>query len=197
MLHTIQTFAVNHIILWQIIIFFWILITNIVPVMFFFYPDIFIFISVFLVKNWLISWYIPWLLLIIWALIWEYISFFIWKMYWKKILEHKYFQKDLIKKWVEKLYKNGVKTLIIWKIIPWVWWFIPVLSWITNLETKKFIFWDFIMIIYAISWVFFTWLIWLHFAEKIFWPIVRTILWWCFIIYVIWHLVYEFIIKNK
>ncbi len=195
-IHTIQTFAANHLILWQLIIFFWILITNIVPVMFFFYPDIFVFISVFLIQNWILPWYIPWGLLIVWAFIWEYISFYIWKKYWIHILEHKFFQKDLSKKWIEKLRKNWVKTLIIWKLLPWVWWFIPVLSWITKIDTKKFLIWDFIMITYAVSAVFFSWLVWLHFAEQWFWKKVWFILWWILIIYIIWHLIYEFKFKK-
>ena len=195
-IHTIQTFAANHLILWQLIIFFWILITNIVPVMFFFYPDIFVFISVFLIKNWIVSWYIPWWLLIVGAFIWESISFFIWKKYWIHILDHKFFKKDLAQKWLEKLRKNWVKTLIIWKLLPWVWWFIPVLSWITKIDTKKFLIWDFIMITYAVSAVFFSWLVWLYFAEQWFWKKVWFILWWILIIYIIWHLIYEFKFKK-
>jgi len=196
-INTIQTFAMNHLILWQLVVFFWILLTNIVPVMFFLYPDIFIFISIFLVKKWILMWYIPWWLLIVWAFIWEYISFYIWKKYWVHILEHKYFQKDISKKWIKKLEQNWVKTLIIWKVLPWIWWFIPVLSGITKMDTKKFLFWDFVMITYAVSAVFFSWLLWLHFAEQWFGKKVWFIIWWLLIVYIIWHLIYEFKIKKN
>ncbi len=195
--HSIQVFATNHIILWQLVIFFWILITNIVPLMFFIYPEIFIFISIFLVKNWILPWYSSWWLLIIWAFIWEYISFYIWKKYWIHILDHKFFQKGLSKKWIGKLKENWIKTLIIWKMLPWIWWFIPVLSGITKLDTKKFIFWDFIMITCAISTVFFSWLVWLHFAEEWFGKKVWFIIWWILIIYIIGHLIYEFKFKKN
>ncbi len=195
--HSIQVFATNHIILWQLVIFFWILITNIVPLMFFIYPDVFIFISVFLIKNRILPWYIPWWLLIIWAFIWEYISFYIWKKYWIHILDHKFFQKGLSKKWIGKLKENWIKTLIIWKMLPWIWWFIPVLSGITKLDTKKFLILDFIMILYGISLVFFSWLLWLNVAEEWFGKKVWFIIWWILIIYIIGHLIYEFKFKKN
>jgi len=196
-IHFLQQIAQNNIILWEFIIFFWILITNIVPIMFFLYPDVFIFIAVFIVKQNLLVWYVPFIILIFWAWIGEIISYYIWRKYWVKILDYKIFQKDISKKWVEKLKKNSVKTFIIWKVLPAVGWFIPVLSWIIKMDPRKFVILDLIMITIAISGVYFTWIIWAHFLQKWFWIKIWFILWAIFIIYIIGHLIYEFKIKKK
>lgn len=196
-IHFLQQIVQNNIVLWEFIIFFWILITNIVPIMFFVYPDVFIFISVFIVKQNLLVWYVPFIILIFWAWIGEIISYYIWRKYWVKILNYKFFQKDISKKWIEKLKKNSVKTLIIWKVLPAIGWFIPVLSWITKMDPKKFVILDLIMIVVAISGVYFTWLIWAHFLQKWFWTKIWFILWTIFIVYIIGHLIYEFKFKKK
>ena len=169
------------------------IIANIFPVMFFLYPDIFIFLWIFLATKFL-PWWIPYLLLIIWAFIGETISYFIWYKYWEKILNHKFIKNNQkIIKLVEKIKKNQIKTLIVGKLIPWVVRIMPVVSWAIKMDLKKFLIINFLMIVYGITYLFVVWLVGfkiaLHFlGEKA---------WYLLIVLVVWYLVFEYVRRRK
>lgn len=194
----LQNLATNHVILWHLVMSLIMFASNIVPVMFFIYPDIALLFGVFLAKKVVVwYWYIPYILLILWAYLWEIISFYIWKKYWNKILDYKFFKKDVSKKRIERFHRNSIKTLIIWKLVPWVVWFIPVFSWITKMDSKKFLIINLIMVTYSISMTFLFMLLGVNLLEKHIWERVRIAIWVLLAIYIIWHLIYEFKIKKK
>jgi len=186
-LEVLQVFALNHIILWNIITFAMIVITNIFPIMFFVIPDIAIFLWIFIAKK-ITVWYIPYILLIIWAFLWEFISYYMWYKYWYKILEHKFLKKDIIQKWINKLKEHPIKTLILWKLTPWVTRFIAILSGSLKTEPIKFSIINLIMIVYSISWMFLVRLIWISFLEKYLWEYIWYILFIGLIIYIFYHI---------
>jgi len=191
LLHTLQNFASSHIELGLLITFVWMIIANIVPITFVLYPDIFVFLGIFLATKFL-SWWIPWLILIFAALIGEIISYFIWYKYWVKVLEKDFFQKENVKPWIEKLRNNQIKTLIIGKMLPGVVRFIPILAGAIKMDFKKFLIYDFLMIVYGISYLFLVWIVGLKVALHFFWEKV----WYIFPILVIGYLVWEYY-KNR
>jgi len=193
MLEHLQILAQNNIIVWLIITFIGMIIANIFPIMFFLYPDIFIFLWIFLATKF-VPVRVPYILLIIWAFIGETISYFIGYKYWDKILTHKFIQNnEKIIKFVEKLKNNQVKTLVIGKLIPWIVRVIPVISWAIKMDLKKFLIINFFMIVYGITYLFIVWLVWfklaLHFlGEKA---------WYLLIVIVIWYLIFEYIRRKR
>lgn len=191
----LKIFILNHEILGNIVVFILIIISNIFPLMFFILPDIAVFLWIFIAKK-ITVWYIPYILLIVWAFIWEFISYLIWYKYWYKILEHKYLQKDLLQNWIQKLKKNPIKILILWKITPWITRFIAVLSWCLKTDIKKYAIINLIMLIYSISFMFVVWLVWINFLWKY---IKEDYIWysifWILILYAIYH-IYQ-MIKRK
>ena len=187
LLHTLQNFASNHVELWLFITFVWMIISNIVPITFVLYPDIFVFLGIFLAIKFF-PWWIPWLALIFWALIWEIISYFIWYKYGIKLLEKNFFQKKNIKILIRKLKSNQVKMLIIWKLIPAIVRFIPVLAGAIKMDFKKFLFYDFLMIIFGISYLFLVWIMGLKVALHFFGEKV----WYVFPVLVMWYLGWEY-----
>lgn len=194
MQEVLQHFILNHEILWNIVIFILMTISNIFPIMFFILPDIAIFLWIFIAKK-MTVWYIPYILLIVWAFIWEFISYLIWYKYWYKILEHKYLQKDIVQKWINKLEQNPIRILIIWKITPWVSRFIAVLSGCLKTNPIKYAIVNFIMVIYGISSIFLVWLVWINFLwqyikEQYIW---YSILW----ILVLYGIFYIYKMKRK
>ena len=193
-LEVLQNLALNHIILGNLITFVLMIVTNIFPIMIFIYPDIAIFLWVFIAKE-ITIWYIPYIILIIWAFIWEFISYLIWYRYWHKILEHRFLKKNIAKKWIEKLKQKPIKTLIIWKLLPWIVWIIPILSGALKTNPVKFTIVDLIMIIYSISLMFLVRLIWISFLERYLWKHIRYIVFIGIILYVFYH-IYK-IIKNN
>ncbi len=180
----LENFSSDHILLWLIVLFFWMLISNIIPITFIIYPDIFVFLWIFIAAK-LLPWRIPWIILIIWAFIWETISYFIWLKYWKKILKHKFFKNKKTNIRISKLKKNQTKTFIVWKLIPWIVRFIPFFAWIIKFDFNKFLILDFLMIIYWISYLFIVRLVWIKIAINFLWDIVRIILPIIIIIYLI------------
>ena len=191
-LHILQNFAANHIQLGLIITFVWMIIANIVPITFVLYPDIFVFLGIFLASKFF-PWWIPWLVLIFWAFLGEIISYYIGYKFWVKILEKDFFQKENVKSWIDKLKKNQVKTLLMWKLIPWIVRIIPVLAGSIKMDFKKFLFYDFLMIVYWISYLFLVWIVGLKVALHFFWDRV----WYVFPILVIWYLLWEYFKNNK
>ncbi len=189
----LKTFILDNAILWDIIVFSIMLITNIFPVMIFILPDIAIFLWIF-IANKVSVWYVPYILLIIWAFLWELISYFMWYKYWKKILQHKLLKKDIVDTWVRKLKQHRIKTLIIWKLIPWVMWFMPVLSWTIKINPILFSIINFIMIIYSISLMFFIWTTWLELLENYVWEYIWYLLFTILLIYIVYHI---YSIKKK
>ena len=193
MLENLQLLAQHNITLWIFITFFWMIIANIFPIMFFIYPDIFIFLWIFLATKFLPVW-IPYILLILWAFIWETISYFIWYKYGDKILTHKFIKNNKkIIELVEKIKKNQVKTLIIWKLIPGVVRLIPVVSWAIKMDLKKFLIVNFLMIVYGITYLFVVWLVWFKIAFKFLWEKA----WYLLIVIVVWYLIFEYVRRRK
>ena len=178
-------FISQHIYLWLGLIFGWMLVTNIFPIMFFVLPEIFIFLWIFLAKF--LPWYIPYLSIVLWAIIWEWINFYLWYKYWEKILEKKFFQKDLVKTYIEKLKNNPVKTLVIWKLIPGVIWIIPILSWVIKMNPWKFMITNSVMVAFSIFNMFLIWYFWISIFEKYFWPKVYIVIWILLVILLIYH----------
>lgn len=198
LIESLQQLAVNHVVLWHIVMFFLMFISNIVPITFFLYPDIILLFWVFLAKKVVVwYWYIPFILLIVSAYLGEIISFHIWRKYWKKLLDYKFFRKDVSKKRIEKFQRNSVKTLIIWKIMPWVVWFVPVFSWITRMDFKKFLIVNLIMVTYSISMTFLIMLFGINLLESHIWKNVWIFVWIFLITYMIAHIIYKMKIKKK
>jgi len=178
-------FVSKHIYLWLGLIFGWMLVTNIFPVMFFVLPEIFIFLWIFLSKF--LPWHIPYLSIVLWAIIWEWINFYLWYKYWEKILEKKFFQKDLVKTYIKKLKNNPIKTLVIWKLIPGVIWIIPILSWVIKMNPWKFMITNSVMVAFSIFNMFLIWYFWISIFEKYFWPKVYIVIWILLVILLIYH----------
>ena len=168
MIDFLNNFLLNHSFLWLIIIFFALIITNIFPVMFFVLPDIFIYLWLFLVKNGQI-WYIPYLVIVFWAIIWEWINYFIWYKFWKKLLKESYMENEKIKKWIEKIRKNPIKNIAIWKLIPGIIWLIPLLAGFLKIDFIKFFIVNSIMVFVSIAIVFLWYFGVLSILEKYFW----------------------------
>jgi len=97
----LENLAAKNATLGLLIIVWWMTITNIFPIMFFVLPEIFIFLWIFLAKT--LPWYIPYLAIVIWAILWEQLNFFLWYKYWEKILESRFLQKEISKKWIKKI----------------------------------------------------------------------------------------------
>ena len=171
--------------------FVWMIVSNIVPIMAVLYPDIFVFLWIFLATKF-VPWWIPWLGLIFGALIGEVISDFLWYKYWVKVLEKDFFQKENIKTWIEKMKDNPVKTLIIGKLIPGIVRIVPVLAGALKMDFKKFLIIDFLMIIYWISYLFLVWMVWFHIALHFLWEKV----WYLFPLLILIYLIWEYL-KNK
>jgi len=189
-----EIFIASHINLWLIIIFFWMIITNIFPIMFFILPEIFIFWGIFLAKH--INWYIPYLAIVLWAIIWEQINFYLGYKYWKKILKTKFFQHNLVEKYMNKLKNNQVKTIIIWKLIPGVIWIIPILSGILKINPIKFFIINSIMITLAILNMFLIWYFGIYVWEKFLWKNIYIITW-IFILFLFFFHLFKIIKKTR
>jgi len=182
-----ENFVLNHIKLGLIIIFLWMITTNIFPIMFFILPEIFIFLWIFLAKH--IAWYIPYIFIILWAIIWEQINFYLWYKNWEKILNTKFFQKDISQKYIKKLKKHQIKTIIIWKLIPWIIWIIPILSGVIKMNPWKFFILNSIMITIAITNMFLIWYFGISIWEKYLWPNIYVVIWVILIFILLVHLV--------
>jgi len=193
MLEQLQILSQNNISIWLAIMFFWMIIANIFPIMFILYPDIFIFLWIFLATKFL-PWWIPYLLLIIWAFIWESISYFIWYKYWEKILQHKLIKNNKkVIKILEKIKENQVKTLVIWKLVPGIVRIIPVISGAIKMDLKKFLLFNFLMIVYWISYLFIVWIIGLKIALHFLWEKA----WYIIIPLVIIYIFYEYLKRRR
>ena len=184
----LENFVHTHHILWLFIIFTGMLITNIFPIMFFILPDIFIFLWIFLVKNG-IFWLIPYISIVIWASIWEFINFYLWYKYSEKVLKSPIMQKNISQKLIEKFKKNPNKTLIVWKLIPWIIWISPIIAWIIKMKPIKFFVINSCMVCIAIWITFIIWLLWINIWEKIFWEKIWIILIIFILILFIYHII--------
>ncbi len=186
MLEILQNYINLHPYVGLIIVFIGIIITNIFPVMIFVYPDIFIFLGLFLAVKFF-PWYVVWVVLVFGAFIWEIISYFIWSNFWNKILKFKFFQNQKIIEWIANMKNNSGKYFLIWKLIPGVVRVAPVVAWIIKMEIKKFLLLDFIMIIYGITYFFVVWLIGFnmlqHFLGDYVWYVVSFII----LAYIFWE----------
>jgi len=164
----LENIAANNLVLWYVILVLWMAISNIVPITFFILPDIFVFLWIFMAVK-LVSWWIPWALLILGAIIWESISYFVWYKYGDKILKMRVFKSSFAKSFIEKIKKNQVKYFIIWKFTPWLMRIVPFSAGLIKMDFKKFLFYNFIMIVYWISYLFIVWIVWFKVALHFLW----------------------------
>jgi len=191
----LENFVHTHYIIWLLIILFWMLITNIFPIMFFILPDIFIFLGIFLVKSGN-NIFLPYISLVIWASIWEFINFYLWYNYSETILKNKLMQKNISQKLIKNFQKNPIKTLVLWKLIPWIIWIIPIISWIIKMKPLKFFIINTIMVCIAIWIAFIVWILWINIWETLLWKKVWMIIGILVFILFIYH-IWKILIKKK
>jgi len=144
----------NFLIIFIIIIF---LIINIIPVMIFVTPELFIMWIVYMVVIWKISIFTAIIAMVLWSIIWEIISYILWYK-WKKILFKINFitkNKQKIQIFEKKLRENPIRYLIIWKLLPFTTWFVPIVAWYLKIDFKKFFIINSIMVFWWIFSIFF------------------------------------------
>jgi len=129
--------------------FVWMLISNVFPFMFFVFPEIIITSAIYHSTENLNSIYIIFIFSLFWAIIWETISFFIGKNINSNFL-YKYIKQDKLKKLTDIFTKHGTKSIITWKLLPWITWFVPVFFGFIQYEFKKFFLLNSIMILYSL-----------------------------------------------
>ncbi len=88
---------------------------------------------------------------ILWNVIWNLISFYIWKKVWTKALKDGFYfikAKHFLKADIF-FEKHWWKSVLFWKLIPWVKENIPFVAWILEMKIWKFLFYN---ILGAIAW---------------------------------------------
>jgi membrane protein DedA with SNARE-associated domain len=139
----------NHFVIYAFA-FFGMLISNLFPIMFFFFPEIVITSSVYIVKEWNISIYVVFLFCLFWAIIWETTSYFIGKHINKDKL-YKYFWEERVKKIESIFLTHHKKSIIIWKMLPRVTRIVPVFFGFIRYDFKRFFMLNSLMIIYSLT----------------------------------------------
>lgn len=144
----------NHILIYAFA-FFGMLISNLFPIMFFFFPEIVITSVIYLSGEWKSSIYLIFVFCLIWAIIWETISYFIGKHIKKEKL-YKYFKEENIKKIESIFLTHHKKSIIIWKMLPGITWLVPVFFGFIKYDFKKFFILNSLMIFYSLATFFAT-----------------------------------------
>lgn len=147
--------------------FLWMLISNLFPIMFFLFPEIIITWVIYLWKQGNLSIYLIFFFCLIGAIIWETISYFIWKKLKKEKL-YKYFKQENIEKIEQIFHTHHKKSIIIWKMLPWITWLVPVFFWFIKYDFKKFFILNSLMIFYSLATFFATIYIWFSLFDYFF-----------------------------
>lgn len=162
-----QEFILNYPYLLFVFVFLGMFISNIFPIMFVLLPELIIVTSIYYSTQTWISIYIIFVFALIWAILWETISFFIWKKLNNNFL-YKFIKKEKIEKLKDIFTKHNKKSIIIWKMMPWITWLVPVFFWLINYDFKKFFLLNSIMIFYSLAVFYFSLFVWFSVFEKFF-----------------------------
>lgn len=141
------------------IIFIVFIVINIFPLMFFLVPEIFILAVFWLCVSWKISFLYWFLAMFLWSVLWETFSYYLWYR-WINIDKYK---NQKLNDFFIHFKKNEVKYLIIWKLLPFITWLIPVLAWIIKMNFIKF----FIINTFIVFYSLFITFIFLYFWNKV------------------------------
>jgi len=128
--------------------------------------------STIIIIFWMLAWggyYDLWdvfFFSILWNVLWNLISFYIWKRVWNKALKEGFYfiKAEHFVKAEQFFEKHWWKSVLFWKLIPWVKENIPFVVWMLGMWVWKFLFYN---ILGWIVWsIFFVWL-WYIFSSSL------------------------------
>lgn len=194
MINLIETFLINHYILWIFLIWFFMYFSNIFPLMFFLLPDVTLLIAMYVaIKTHLI--FLSYISLLIWWFLGEITSYIIWYKFWHKILEHNFIKKRISDKELINIKKRWIWGFVIWRMTPWIGRFMPLFAGIMKIKPLTFISINWIIYVSWISILFFSGVYWYNFLQEHFATYLPYII--SIIIFIIFFSVILWIIKKK